>query len=235
MDEQKVRRILDAPPASLKEAVKMLAVGYCRAFRAGRTFTFNGREYRYFYHPYNLAWRNERTVEVPLTRDRLLSCHGKAILEVGNVLSHYGESGHDILDRYEETPGVINEDAADFQPAKRYDLIVSISTLEHIGWDESPRRPEKVIAAIDNLRSLLAPGGEFFATAPLGYNPEFDSMLQNGKIPFDTIDALERIGHTNRWRQQDLGSVLGACYNMRAFRADAIIVGSIRKGQVRNT
>jgi SAM-dependent methyltransferase len=235
MDADRLRQIVDAPPAPLKEALKRLAVGYYQAFRSGRTFALNGHEYRYFYHPYNLAWRNERTVEVPLARDRLLSNHGKAILEVGNVLSHYGESGHEILDRYEEAPGVINEDAVDFQPGRRYDLILSISTLEHIGWDETPRRPARVLAAIDNLRNLLAPGGELFATAPLGYNPEFDSFLRKGELPFDAMYALERIGRTNTWRQKEPDSVLGASYKMSSFRAHAIIVGSIKEGQVRST
>ena len=38
-----------------------------------------------------------------------------------------------------KTGRVINEDITYFQPNHKYDLIVSISTFEHIGFDEDPR------------------------------------------------------------------------------------------------
>jgi len=61
---------------------------------------------------------------------------GKNILEIGNVLSRHIKLEHDILDKYETAKGVINEDIVDFKSEKKYDLIISISTLEHVGWDE---------------------------------------------------------------------------------------------------
>lgn len=232
MDEHDVKRILDSPPAALRKAVKNVAVGCCEAFRSARTFEFNGHDYHYFYHPYNLAWRNERSIEVPIARDFLLAHHGDEVLEVGNVLSHYGEEGHDVLDLYETADGVVNQDAADWKTDKRYGLIISISTLEHIGWDESPRRPEKVLQAVDNLIGLLAAGGEFVASAPLGYNPFLDSLIEQRRLPFDELYALERISRSNRWRQTEVDSVLGASYEPRAFRARAIFIGLIREGRV---
>jgi cyclopropane fatty-acyl-phospholipid synthase-like methyltransferase len=36
---------------------------------------------------------------------------------------------------------MINEGVVDFHPSKRYDIIVSISTFEHIGLDEKPKDP----------------------------------------------------------------------------------------------
>jgi hypothetical protein len=38
-----------------------------------------------------------------------------------------------VLDKYEQAPGVINEDVVSFSPPQKYDLIVSVSTLEHVG------------------------------------------------------------------------------------------------------
>jgi hypothetical protein len=58
------------------------------------------------------------------------------ILEIGNVLSHYFPVNHDIVDKYEKADGVINQDVVHFYSPKKYDLIVSVSTLEHVGWDE---------------------------------------------------------------------------------------------------
>lgn len=70
------------------------------------------------------------------------------MLEVGNVLSHYFPIHHDIVDKYEVCPGVINQDIADFLPQEKYDLILSISTVEHVGWDEQPQEPTKLLQVI---------------------------------------------------------------------------------------
>ena len=34
--------------------------------RPAGTFVFAGHVYRYFRHPYNATWRNERAVEIPI-------------------------------------------------------------------------------------------------------------------------------------------------------------------------
>ena len=54
---------------------------------------------------------------------------------------------------------VINEDIVDFSPSKNYDLIVSISTMEHVGWDEYPNDPPKILKGLRNLTRLLSPRG----------------------------------------------------------------------------
>jgi hypothetical protein len=33
-----------------------------------RTFPYRGVELRYFAHPYNATWRNERAIEIPIAR-----------------------------------------------------------------------------------------------------------------------------------------------------------------------
>ena len=79
---------------------------------------------------------------------------GKNILEVGNVLSH-----HDMLDKYEMAKGVTNADVVHSTSEKKYDLIISISTLEHVGWDEKPRDDTKILLAIENMRALISSHG----------------------------------------------------------------------------
>lgn len=93
---------------------------------------------------------------------------------MGNVLSNYFSVNHDIVDKYEKSYGVINHDIVDFNPDKKYDLIVSILTLEHVGWDEIPKEPTKILSAIKNMIALLEPEGKIVVTLPLGYNPEMD-------------------------------------------------------------
>ncbi|MHB8896769.1 MAG: class I SAM-dependent methyltransferase [Candidatus Geothermincolia bacterium] len=229
MDESTLKKLIDAPPAALKEACKAAMVSYCRAFKSSKTFQFEGREYKYFYHPYNLAWRNERAVEIPIARAFLESHQGEDVLEVGNVLSHYEPIDHAVLDRYEIAPGVVNEDAAAFQTPDRYGLIISISTLEHVGMDEQPRDSSRPLAAVRNLIGLLAPGGELVATAPLGLNPDFDMLLEQDG-PFTWLGAMVRDGRKNEWHQVGLESVLGSSYDTSAFRARAVVIGRITKG-----
>ena len=106
---------------------------------------FHGLSHEYFYNSYNFTWCNERIVEVPIIMRFIEEAGNKRILEVGNVLSHYVAHDHDVVDKYERSSMIINEDIAHFRSEKPYDLIVSISTLEHIGWDESDsRNPERL-------------------------------------------------------------------------------------------
>lgn len=135
-----------------------------------RTFTFSGRSYRYFYHTCNTTWKNERAVEVPIIWEIVKDYQGKSILEVGDVLSHYFKVKHDIVDKYEKADGVINKDILDYKVKEKYDLIVSISTLEHIGFDERTRDPTKTLKAMKHLKSLLKKGGKLIVTVPVGFN-----------------------------------------------------------------
>ena len=75
-----------------------------------RTLEFQGQELPYFYHRYNMTWANERCVEVPLGRFYLQRFAGRPILEVGNVLSHYGPTQHTVLDKYERGHHILNQD-----------------------------------------------------------------------------------------------------------------------------
>ena len=127
--------------------------------RANERFPLLGHELPYTFARYNNTFRNERTVEVSVAQWFLGQGRVGRMLEVGNVLGHYGIDGHDILDRYETIRGVINADVVGFTSAEPYDTIVSISTLEHVGWDETPRSPERAVAAFENLQALAAERG----------------------------------------------------------------------------
>lgn len=194
------------------------------------TFEFRGKHYKYFYHRYNRTWLNERMVEVPLAADLIRRYSGKRVLEVGNVLAHYFPRVHDALDKYEKGAGVINEDAATFRPAAKYDLIVSISTLEHVGYDEEEKDEKKIITAIKNLRdNCLKDGGLFFVTMPLGYNPAVDRFLAEKVLPLGEIAFLKRTSAKDRWREAGYGEVKNAKYGSPYEAANAILIGTLRK------
>ena len=192
-----------------------------------KTFQFDGREYEYLYHPYNKTWKNERGVEIPIFRELLLKHEGKRVLEVGNVLSHYFPIHHEVVDKYEVSSGVINKDIVEFVPQNKYDLIICISTLEHVGWDEQPQEPIKLLRAIDHLRSAcLATSGKLVASLPIGYNRYFDYLQNHGKSPFTTQHFLKRISKKNYWVESDWEGCRTAPYGRSV--ANALCIGIIR-------
>jgi cyclopropane fatty-acyl-phospholipid synthase-like methyltransferase len=154
---------------------------------------------------------------------------GKKVLEVGNVLSNYYYVNHDILDKYEIANRVINQDIIDLKKPNYYDLIVSISTLEHVGWDEDPRVPEKIITALNNLQDLLAPGGKIVVTLPLGYNTYMDKLLKEGKISFTERYCLNRISKDNRWREVKWDDIREPKFNFPFPFANLLVIGIIEK------
>lgn len=218
--------------AGLREIVERTTSSYWyyRAFQSRWTFAFRGRPYRYFYHRYNSAWKTERVVEVPIVWDIVRGHEGRRVLEVGNVLSHYFPVGHDRVDKYEQGTGVINEDIVDFRAARPYDLIVSISTLEHVGWDEEPREPGKILRALESMRRLADPRGRIVVTLPLAYNPHADALLREGRLPFTRQHCLKRISHDNRWQEVAFEDIKDAQLN-RPFRGiNGLVIGFIEPG-----
>lgn len=171
--------------------------------KPSRSFVYRGSSYPYCYHAHGASWMHERTVEIPIIW-RIVqeaTADGKRILEIGNTLAYYYPCRHDILDKYDIwRPGIINEDVVDFHPPHLYDLIVSISTLEHVGWDEGGDAT-KFARAVSHLKRCLAAGGTLVVTLPLGYHPEIDAMCKAGTLPFVDLHYLERVSCSNRWRE----------------------------------
>jgi SAM-dependent methyltransferase len=192
-----------------------------------KTFSFKLGTYPYFFHRYNKTWRNERAVEVPVIWDIVNRYNGKRILEVGNVLSHYFSTNHEIVDKYEISERVVNIDIVDFKPVEKFDLIVSISTLEHVGWDETPRDPVKILHAIDNLKKCLLPGGKIFVTLLMGYNTEMDKLLRNEDIKFSERYCLKRISKNNKWEEVEWKDIQDTKFWYPFPNANGLIIGII--------
>jgi hypothetical protein len=172
-----------------------------------------------------MTWASERCVEVPIGRWWASRFSPDAVLEVGNVLSHYGPVQHQILDKFEKGPGVINEDILAFKPSAKYQLIFSISTFEHIGFDDEGEGSsgEKILGAIDACRSLLQVGGTLVITIPINYNPELDGLIARDKLPPNNRTFLLRRGYTD-WIETDQASAIKARYKTPFPYANAIMV-----------
>lgn len=211
----------------LKQRNKLICYWLVRLSSRPSPFTFRGKSYRYFWHRYNATWRNERAVEIPIARDFLAGVPAERVLEIGNVLSHYGPVSHEVVDKYERAEGIRNEDVCDFKSDKKYDLILSISTLEHVGWDEDSKDEMKVLNAFENLRRLLAPKGRLVVTIPLDYNPPLDRMISEGRISFTERVYLKLDRRHNKWSEVSAGEIRHAHYNRQTYTARELLVGII--------
>lgn len=165
---------------SVKEWLKFLRLRLQRP-----RFRLFGVEYPIYVGWYNKTWRNERQVELPPALELLRQSDPAGTLELGNVLSNYVPVRHVVVDKYENQPSTVREDIVDYRPGRTYRLIISISTLEHVGWDEKDRDAAKFTRALQHLVGLLAPGGQLWATVPLGYSPFADTFLANSRAGFE--------------------------------------------------
>lgn len=190
-------------------------------------FIFQNKPYFYFCHRYNITWRNERAVEIPILKEFIKNQQN--ILEVGNVLNHYLPFQHNVIDKYESAPNVVNQDIINFFPARKYNLIISISTFEHIGWDEPEKDPDKILRTIEHLKeNCLAPNGKIIFSAPLGYNPNLDKFLADNRLNLAEKYFFKRISNWNTWRETDYESVKNVKYASPYAFANAIIIGVIK-------
>lgn len=193
-----------------------------------KSFLINGKSFKYFYHYNNTTWKNERTIEVPVIYEKIKSYEGKNILEIGNVISNYIPFQGDIVDKYDQHPNIINEDVVNFKPKHKYDLIISISTLEHVGFDEEIKDPEKIIKSILNLAKYIENDGEFIFTVPLGYNPHLDRFLKEKKLKLTKAVFLRRTSQDNSWIQIQKDKIENCKYNHPYPFANCILIGTIK-------
>jgi hypothetical protein len=134
-----------------------------------QSFILQGKSFDYFDHPYNCTRVNERAVEVAVGLALAQQAGNPlvgAILEVGAVLPHYRPGwpcdGHTCIDLMEAYPGVIQADVLTWQPAGVFDLILCISTLDHL------QNADEVYTALARMQGWLAPGGLMVVTLPYG-------------------------------------------------------------------
>ena len=186
---------------------------------------FQGAELELFYHRYNMTWACERCAEIPIGKFYLEQFRDRRILEVGNVLSHYFPRLHDVLDKFEKGNGIINQDIVDFTPSERYDLVLSISTFEHIGFDDEATVPsaQKIPAALTACRKLLATDGKLVITVPIGYNPQLDRLIREQELGTKKECYFERTAFSI-WRETSRSEALARQYRQPFPYANAILV-----------
>jgi hypothetical protein len=201
-----------------------------------KTFIFQGQEYEY--------WRDdpgERIIEVPIFWSLVMKYEPTEILEIGNVLNHYpwpdrivfASPGiplvsHTVVDKYEKAHGVVNEDVVVFNQGKKYKLIISISTLEHIGtFEDPPEDHTKIQKALSHLKTLLIADGKLIVTLPLGFNLIMDRQLREETIKFDKRHCMKKISADNEWIESAWNDIKDTKYNDPFPAANGLVIGEI--------
>jgi hypothetical protein len=180
---------------------------YHRIFRP--RFEFEGREILYDISRKGVI--QERDIEIPLAKEALLQLPHP--VEIGCVLTHYGAGGHKVVDLYEKCGACENIDAAKYAFGEtEAQSVLSISTLEHIGWD--PPEPVDPAKSAEVLRRILDSGQPYFVSFPLGYNPYLTDFLAGALFPPDQVasNVAPRVAHfaifqrqsLDRWKQVSL-------------------------------
>jgi len=199
------------------------------------------------------AWSDERAVEIPWC----LARYGgeRRLLDVGsaNAIPAYLE-GLQALN----APGLVTVDLA--EPADvvadvrnlpfedgSFDLVLCISTLEHVGRDnavyglEAPRDEEGHETALRELRRVLARDGRLLLSVPTGEHEDLGWHLQ--RAPLEWIDVFERSGFvvfedelyvhaTDGWRSATLLEAEAARYGSGGPGAGAVLLAELRPARV---
>lgn len=168
--------------------------------------------------PYNrIGYNNtgERAIEIPIVLNFLAALEKKDnILEVGNTISHYENSLSEyigirprrIVDKFEVALGVDNVDFMDIPSEEKYDVIVSVSTVEHIGQGIEPssqaygeqiqiRDIEAPLKAIAKIYDLLSVGGKALITVPFGKLIDGGWYIQFDRLYLETLITKYQIPH----------------------------------------
>ena len=197
---------------------------------------FDGKEYKYFNHHYNDTKQNERAIEIPIVNEYIKP--GISTLEIGNVLANYYTPQHKIIDLLEKAPNVINEDVSKFHLDEKFDLIFSISTLEHIGYnegmvcDDPEVDPEKIDRTMENIHKMLSKKGRFIFTIPINYNKELDNKILNNH--YSDLFEVEKMLFLNKnreddWQEASWNTASARPYNMPPGNANGIIFCILKK------
>ena len=176
-------------------------------------FMLDGDALRYWREPgYNQPQTNERTVELPILFRLLAQAEqaGQTVLEVGAVSPYYRQVEHEVCDPYDEKATL---PVSLFDVADPYDVVVSISTLEHVGLPEYGSQssdPGLALEAVAHLKALAR--HLLLFTIPLGHHAELDRAVLAGELGITLASYLMRQDWHNHWQQVPLEQATNARY-----------------------
>jgi len=170
---------------------------------------------------YNNPDKNERAVELALA---FYFCKKTPeIVELGAVLPYYINATHSVYDLHDPYKNCIR---INLENLNKYSLVdknvVSISTLEHVGFDnyanQAIRQPTANWAnGIKIFEKIQQEAKSYLITLPIGYNSGLDEECK--KLPNAIL--LKRINEDNDWERTDSWSHK---YNNPFFAANGLCI-----------
>lgn len=162
---------------------------------------------------------DERIVEYPWVLSRVDEAQfildAGSVLNVREILAHPSLLGKSLVIYTLAPEGTISSPhvsyiygdlRATILKSGQFDLVVCISTLEHIGMDNTmlytsdkqyqENRDSDYLVVIDELKRLLAPNGKLLITVPYGRAQKLGWMQQFDRAGIRAIE--KRLGHLNR-------------------------------------
>jgi hypothetical protein len=213
----------------LKRKLLIVLTPFVIALTRPGKFLYNKERLTYFRHVKTVTWTNERAIEIPIIMNYIKKFSSKKILEVGAVLPQYfPKIKKDTIDKFEKGKNIMNIDVLDYKPIKKYDLIVSISTLEHVGYDDDVKNPKGTINAVNALKeNCLATGGKMVITLPIGYNQNVDKLIFSNELAFDEKVFFKKKNAFNKWQIVSPDKAKGAKFGKE--NAETVVIGVINK------
>jgi len=111
-----------------------------------------------------------------------------------------------------------------YKSKKKFDRIISISTFEHIGFDEEKKDPKKAINAIKHVQSMLAKRGKCVISVPTRYNVDLDYYFREYAIQYPARVAFYMRTSETKWMLSSREKVLKQQYGSPYPCANGLIV-----------
>ena len=186
-------------------------------------FKVKNLEFEYCKQEYNNAYRNERTVEVPLGIHalQLLRQDSLPIYELGAVLPYYiGEAAHHtIVDYYDPWRTCIKQDVSTLDFSGKN--VLSISTIEHIGTPDYGNKNLNDKLAFEVMNKIYQQSIKYFVTFPLGLHMQLQTSILQSDIP---RFVMKRLNAQNEWLLLDNSNDFSFQYDRPFNNANAICV-----------
>ncbi|HEY3543923.1 MAG TPA: methyltransferase domain-containing protein [Gaiellaceae bacterium] len=197
------------------------------------------------------AWSDERAIEIPWVLSRYAG--EERVLDVGTAFAEplYVEGLHELgapelvtVDLAEPATVIADVRKLPFEEA-RFDLILCVSTIEHVGRDndvyavDAAREENGDEAALRELYRVLTPEGRLLVSVPTGVHDDQGWQVQ--RAPLAWIELFERCGflvyedelyvrRDDGWRTATLPEAERATYADHG--AGAVLLAELRHGSV---
>ena len=161
---------------------------------------------------------NERTIEVPLGQYFIDQTQDKSnLIEIGATLPHYREEKHQVVDLDEKHPLAVNRDAYDMNFTGRD--VVSISTIEHVHFDETDQGTAiKIGHSAELAWRIVKQAQRYLLTWPIFHNLQLDAFMSltdpKGFIVMERILPEGKDG-VNLWQKCNAENPVNYIYKMQ--------------------